>query len=115
MMMQFWVKGKLAPERFFVANWAGVLRKIPKEQAPTLLLQKHKQVFLGPFDIVILSLTLTLTLTIEGNKLFGKGGKDGSLQLNEDIFCRNFCHLMFSQLIHLPSAEHKSLFYELGD
>ena len=42
MMMQFWVKGKLGPGRFFVANWAGVVRKIPKEQAPTLLLQINK-------------------------------------------------------------------------
>ena len=82
MMMQFWAKGKLGPERFFVANLAGVVRKIPKEQAPTLMLQKYKQVFLGPFDIVILSLTLTLTLTIEGNKLFGKGGKDGMAHFN---------------------------------
>ena len=97
-----------------MANWAGVVRKIPKQQAPTLQLQKYKQVFLGPFDIVILSLTLTLTLTIEGNKLCGKGGKDGSLQLNENIFGQNFCRLMFSQLIHLPNAKHKSLFYKLG-
>ena len=65
-----------------MANWAGVVRKIPKQQAPTLQLQKYKQVFLGPFDIVILSLTLTLTLTIEGNKLFGKGGKDGMAHFN---------------------------------
>ena len=52
MMMQLWVKGKMGPERFFVANWAGVVRKIPKEQAPTLLLQKYKthSQMLGKFE-----------------------------------------------------------------
>ena len=65
-----------------MANWASVVRKIPKDQAPTLLLQNYKQVFLGPFDIVILSLTLTLTLTIEGNKLVRRGGKDGMAHFN---------------------------------